>query len=197
MEYLGRELWRAEERFFVHPFDHPDVWAGHGTCGLEILEDLPDVRMVLVPVGGGGLIAGVASAVKALAPEVRVIGVQAAAVAPWVEALSKGRPGRVASPGPTIADGINVPTVFPGTWSVAGKLLDGCVAVTEAEIRQAMRLLAAGNRVVAEGAGAVSVAAALKADGGDVARGAAVAVVSGGNLDPTLLAEVLAGSGQA
>lgn len=191
MEYLAAEGWREESRFFVHPFDHPDVWAGHGTCGLEVLEQLPGVKAVVVPIGGGGLVSGVAAAVKELAPDVKVVGAQAAAVAPWVEAVRRGEPYRVENPGTTIADGINVNSVFPGTWAAAGKLIDGCVAVTEDEIRQAIRLLAAGNRVVAEGAGAVSLAAALGRELAGLPQ-PVVAIVSGGNLDPALLAGILA-----
>lgn len=189
-EYIEKELWREETRFFVHPFGHPDVWAGHGTCALEILEDLPDVRVILVPIGGGGLITGVGAAVKALAPHVRVIGVQAAAIAPWPEAIRRRQPCSVAMTQPTIADGIEVPAVYPVVWDVAKDLIDGCLTVSEAEIKQAMRLLAVHNRVVAEGAGAVTTAAALKLD---VSEGPVAAIITGGNIAPSLLAGVLAG----
>lgn len=189
LDYVVNERWREEkERLFVHPFDHPQVWAGHGTCGLEILEELPSVRTVLVPIGGGGLVAGVANAVKALAPGARVIGVQAAATAPWPEALRRGDMYRVPDPQPTIADGIALPAMFAGPWQAARDRLDGCITVTEDDIRTAIRLLATRNSIVAEGAGAAATAAALKLTPAD---GPVAAVVSGGNIDPSLLASVL------
>jgi threonine dehydratase len=182
-----RELLRKESRVFIHPFLDPDVWAGHGTLAVEVLEDLPDLRTLLVPIGGGGLIIGVAGAVKALAPHVKVIGVQPAACPSWAETIRRNEPCSF-DVQPTIADAIQVPVVLESVWSVARDLVDGCITVTEAEIRSAMRLLAIHNRVVAEGAGAVATAAALKLD---ESEGPVVAIVSGGNMHPTVLAEVL------
>jgi threonine dehydratase len=187
-DYLTNERWRAESRFFVHPFDHPDIWAGTGTCGLEVLEDLPGVRTVLVPIGGGGLVAGVTLAIKALAPHVRVLGVQAAARAPWPEALRRGELYRIPDPKPTIADGIPLPMTFKGTFFAVKDLLDGCLTVEEDEIRSAIRLLALQAKVVAEGAGAAATAAALRLA---PEEGPVVAIVSGGNIDAPLLSAVL------
>ncbi|MGQ9365881.1 pyridoxal-phosphate dependent enzyme [Azospirillum sp. A39] len=164
---------------FVHPYDDPDVIAGQGTIGLEILEDRPDADTVVVPVGGGGLLAGVAAAVKARRPSLRVVGVRHA----------RFRPGG-AGLGPTLADGIAVAALGKLACAAAESLVDELVHVEEAEIAHAVRTLHQAVGVVAEGAGAAAVAALLAGRVPGARR--AVAVLSGRNIDDGVLARVLA-----
>jgi len=177
---------------FVHPFDDLDVIAGQGTLGLELLEDVPDLARVLVPVGGGGLASGIGIALRRAAVDVELVGVQARACAPYVEALAgRGAPaGMALAPGATIADGIAIKR--PGTLTLAllRELLDGIETVTEDEIADAMVFLAERAKLVAEGAGAVAVAALLSGRLAPVG-GTTVAIVSGGNVDGGLLASLL------
>ena len=172
---------------FVHPFDDPDVVAGQGTVGLELLEDVEDLAKVVVPLGGGGLASGVAIAVKSARPGVEVVGVQADACAAFAESLRRGEPVGVSS-SLTIADGIAVKRPGELTLGLVRHWLDDVVAVGEDEVAEAMVLLMERSKLVVEGAGAVGVAALL---GGLVApapRGTTVVVLSGGNVDPGLLA---------
>jgi threonine dehydratase len=182
---------RADEAgmAFVHPFDHPDVVAGQGTLGLELLEDLPDLARVIVPVGGGGLASGVAIAVKSARPEVEVIGVQVETVAAFPASLSRGEPVAVPS-ALTIADGIAVKRPGELTLGLVERWLDDVVVVPEDDVAEAMVLLMEKAKLVVEGAGAVGVSALL---GGQVAAapaGATVVVLSGGNVDAGLLASI-------
>lgn len=174
---------------FIHPVTNPDVMAGNGTIGLEILEDLPDVDAVAVPYGGGGLSCGIASALRALKPDTRVYAVEVETAAPLAASLQAGAPVEVAYK-PSFVDGIGGKSVLPAMWRLARELLDGSLVVSLDEARAAIRLLAERGRVIAEGAGAASVAAALagRAGGGKV-----VCVVSGGNIDRDVLAGILAG----
>ena len=172
---------------FVHPFDDPDVVAGQGTVGLELLEDVEDLAKVVVPLGGGGLASGVAIAVKSARPGVEVVGVQADACAAFAESLRRGEPVGVSS-SLTIADGIAVKRPGELTLGLVRHWLDDVVAVGEDEVAEAMVMLMERSKLVVEGAGAVGVAALL---GGLVApapRGTTVVVLSGGNVDPGLLA---------
>jgi len=177
----------------VHPFDDLDVIAGQGTLGLELLEDVPDLARVLVPVGGGGLASGVGVALRRSRPDVELIGVQARACAPYAEAL-KPDGGSSANAeiavGATIADGIAIKRPGKLTLPLLRELLSGLVTVTEDEIADAMVFLAERAKLVSEGAGAVSVAALIS---GRVAplEGTTVAIVSGGNVDSGLLAGLL------
>jgi threonine dehydratase len=177
----------------VHPFDDLDVIAGQGTLGLELLEDVPDLARVLVPVGGGGLASGVGIALRRSRPDVELIGVQARACAPYAEAL-KPDGGSSANAeiavGATIADGIAIKRPGKLTLPLLRELLSGLVTVTEDEIADAMVFLAERAKLVSEGAGAVSVAALIS---GRVAplEGTTVAIVSGGNVDSGLLAGLL------
>jgi threonine dehydratase len=176
---------------FVHPFDDPLVVAGQGGVGLELIEDVPDLARVLVPLGGGGLASGLAIAVKSALPGVQVIGVQAAACAPFVDALRPGAP----APGPapaveTIADGIAVKRPGTLTLPLVARWLDGVVAVDEEAIAQAMILLLERAKLVVEGAGAVGVAALLAGIVEPAPRGVTAVVLSGGNVDPRLLAAI-------
>jgi threonine dehydratase len=175
------------EGAFVHAFDDDRVMAGNGTIGLELLEDLPDVETVLVPWGGGGLSCGIASAVKALRPSCRVLAVEVETGAPLTASLAAGEPLTV-DYRPSFVDGIGSKTVFASMLRRAQDLLDGTVVVTLDEVAAAVRVLAARAHVVAEGAGAAPVAAALS---GRAGSGAVACVVSGGNLDRKTLVEIL------
>lgn len=168
---------------FVHPFDDPVGLAGAGTVGLEILEQAPDVECVVVPIGGGGLMAGVVCAVKALRPQCRVVGVELAAGPGMTPALAAGKPVPVARPA-TIADGLTPPFVGALPLEIARESLDELVLVTEEEIIEAMRLLFVRAKLYVEGSGAAATAA-LIAGKVQVRNGArVVAIVSGGNVDP-------------
>jgi threonine dehydratase len=174
---------------FVHAFSDPAVMAGNGTIALEILEDLPDVDAVVIPYGGGGLTCGIASGLRALAPECKVYACEVATAAPLAASLAAGKPTRVDYE-PSFVDGIGAPEVFPEMFELTRELVDGSLVADLDEVTAAVRLLAERARVVAEGAGATPVAAALagKAGGGKV-----VCVVSGGNIDAAKLAAILAG----
>lgn len=168
---------------FVHPFDDPVGLAGAGTVGLEIVAQAPDVECVIVPIGGGGLMAGVTCAVKALHPRCRVVGVELAAGPGMTPALAAGKPMPVTRP-PTLADGLTPPFVGTLPLEVAQQALDELVLVTEAEIEEAMRALLVRAKLYVEGSGAAA-AAALLAGKVKLREGAkVVAIVSGGNVDP-------------
>lgn len=174
---------------FVHPFDDPKVIAGQGTIGLEILKEMDDADAVIVPVGGGGLISGVALAIKTLCPTVKVYGVQAAGAASMAASLHDGRIERLASV-QTIADGIAVKEPGVNTFALCNRYVDEVVTVTDDEIAAAILALIEQQKIVSEGAGAVSVAAAmfgkLPINGKKV-----VCLVSGGNIDVTILSRVI------
>jgi threonine dehydratase len=177
------------EGTFVHPFDDHQFIAGHATMGLEILEDAPDVAAVVASIGGGGLITGVASAAKALKPEVRIWGVEPETAAPMALSLAKGGPQAFKDWEASFVDGAGGQSVFPRMWERMRPLVDGSVVVSLEETRRAMRLLAEKARVIAEGAGAMPVAAALT---GAVGQGPIVAIISGGNIDLAKFAELIA-----
>jgi threonine dehydratase len=176
----------------VPPFDHPDVVAGQGTVGLEIVADLPDVDTVLVPVGGGGLISGIAVAVKALAPDARVIGCEPALAGGAAESLRTGRLTAWADEdtGRTSADGLRSPALGILNWELISRLVDDIVTVDEPVIRSATRELVARSRLVVEPSGAVTLAA-LRQHPSALGGGRIVAVVSGGNIDPAVLRDLL------
>ena len=168
---------------FVHPFDDPNGLAGAGTLGLEIAEQVPEVECVVVPIGGGGLMAGVASAIKGLKPRCQVVGVELAAGPGMIPALAAGKP--VASPRPaTLADGLTPPFVGALPLEVAREALDDIALVTEEEIQEAMRMLLLRAKLYVEGAGAAATAALLAGKVKAQASGLVVSVVSGGNVDP-------------
>ncbi len=181
---------RAKEEglIFAHPFNDPYVIAGQGTIGLEILEQVPDVEQIVVPIGGGGLISGVAAAVKAMRPNVKVIGVQASAVPSMFVSQRNGEITTVRD-GATIADGIHVLTPGDLTFRMVRDLVDDIVTVSEDEIAAAIIALMEGPKTVAEGAGATSVAAYLF-DRVDTTKNT-VALVSGGNVDITTLSRII------
>jgi threonine dehydratase len=179
----GRE---GVEGFFVHPSDDELVMAGNGTIGLELCEQLDSFDAVYVPWGGGGLAIGIASAVKALRPEVRVISVEPACAAPLAASFAAGKPVEVDYE-PSFVDGAGGPSLLPGTWERARELIDEALAVPLDETAEAVRLLASRARVVAEGAGALAPAAARSRGG------RSICIVSGGNVDAAILTRLLAG----
>ena len=176
--------------YFIHPVTDPAVMAGNGTIGLEILADLPDVDAIVIPYGGGGLSSGIASAVRALKPATRIYAAEVETAAPLAASLRAGRPVEVDYK-PSFVDGIGGKSVLPEIWERVSALLDGSLVVSLEEIRAAIRLLAERQRVIAEGAGAASVAAALA---GLAGAGKVVCVVSGGNIQFDVLAEILSES---
>jgi threonine dehydratase len=174
---------------FIHPVADRDVMAGNGTIGLEILEDLPNVDTVLVPFGGGGLVSGIATAVRALRPNARVYACEVETSTPLSAALAAGHPV-VVERTPSFVDGIGGRGVLEEMWPIVSGLVNGALVATLAETRAAIRLLVERTRVVAEGAGAVPVAAALS---GRAGAGTIVCVVSGGNIDTKTLIDILSG----
>ena len=205
IERLGAEVirepferwWRVleEHRYagldglFIHPVSDPAVIAGNGTIALEILEDLADVDSVLVPFGGGGLSSGIAAGVRALAPRTKVFACEVETAAPLAAALAAGAPQPSAYT-PSFVDGIGGRGVLAEMWPLVSSLLDGSIVVTLAGIAGAIRLLAEQQRVIAEGAGAASLAAALS---GRAPGRRIVCIVSGGNIDAAKLATILGG----
>lgn len=184
----AQEYARETGAVFIHPFDHPDVIAGQGTVGLEILEQCPEVRTVVVGIGGGGLAAGIALAVKSLRPDVEVIGVQAAAAAAYPPSLRAGHPVSVPA-GQTMADGIKVGRPGDLPFRLIEELVDDVRTVTEDELSSALLLCLERAKMVVEPAGASPVAALLSDPG--AFRGPVVAVLSGGNVDPVLMQRIL------
>ena len=172
---------------FIHAFDDIDVMAGNGTIGLEIVEDLPDVDAVVVPWGGGGLACGIAAAIRALKPSVKIYAAEAATAAPLTASLAAGSPQTVDYQ-PSFVDGIGAKSVFPQMLERAQALLDGSLVAELDAIADALRLLVERNRVIAEGAGATPVACALS---GQAGTGKTVCVVSGGNIDFEKLCGIL------
>ena len=173
---------------FVHPFDHRDIVAGQGTLGLEVLEQCPEVKTLLVCTGGGGLLAGVAVAVKALRPDVRVIGVQAELAAAYPASLAEGRPVPLASMA-TMADGIAVGCPGEVPFEIIRRLVDDIVTVSEESLSRALLMCLERAKLVVEPAGAAAVAALM--DDPEAFEPPVVAVLSGGNIDPLLLMRVL------
>ena len=188
--------WRAmEERefpgvqgTFIHPFDDHDFVAGNATLGLEILEDLPQVKTVIAAIGGGGLISGIGSAIRQLAPKVRILGAEPETAAPGALSFEKNSPQVFSDWQASFVDGAGGKSIFPRMWERMQGIVDGSVVVSLDEVRRAMRLVAEKVRVITEGAGALAVAAALSGRAGE---GPIVAVVSGGNVDLKKFAELI------
>jgi threonine dehydratase len=183
-QWMALEGWNKEPEAFIHPFADPEVMAGHGGLALELLDDVPGLARVLVPVGGGGLVGGIASAIKAIRPGVEVIGVQSDGYPLWTRSLEAGGP--VAIKPDTIADGTTAP-FDPQMFELLKVCVDRWLTVPEPRLRTAIPELAAAAKVVAEGAGALTYAALEQLEPGPTT----VAVVSGGNIDPRLLADLL------
>ena len=171
----------------VHPFDHPDVLRGQGTVGLEVLEQVPDVATVVVAAGGGGLISGVAAVVRALKPQVKIVGVQAEQAAAWPGSLKAGRPVRLRSMS-TLADGIAVGEPSALTYRHVAELVDEIVTVSEDQLSQAMLLCLERAKLVVEPAGVAAVAAIMAHP--EIFEPPVVAILSGGNIDPLVLLHV-------
>ncbi len=208
MKALGAKLvlvsysdaWKAMEQraypgvegTFIHPFDDHNFIAGHGTMGLEILEDAPQTAAVIAGIGGGGLVTGLASALKALKPQIKVFGAEPETAAPAARSFASG----TAQPFPeweaSFVDGAGGKSVFPRMWERMRPLVEGSIVVSLEQTRQAMRLMAEKSRVISEGAGALSLAAALT---GQAGRGPIVAIVSGGNVDLKKYCEILESAG--
>jgi threonine dehydratase len=177
---LGDREFPGANGTFVHPFDDQNFIAGHATMGLEIFEDAPDTVAVIAAIGGGGLITGVGSALKALSPHIKVWGAEPETAAPLALSISKSSPQVFKDWKPSFVDGAGGKSVFPRMWERMLPLVDGCIVVTLDETRRAMRLMAEKARIIAEGAGALPLAAALT---GKAGQGPIVAIVSGGNVD--------------
>jgi threonine dehydratase len=174
---------------FVHPFDDHNFIAGHGTMGLEILEDAPDTVAVIASIGGGGLITGVGSAIKALKPEIKIWGAEPETAAPAALSFAKGSPQEFKDWKASFVDGAGGRSVFPRMWERMKPIVDGYIVVSLEETKKAMRLMAEKARIISEGAGALPLAAALT---GKAGPGPIVCVVSGGNLDLKKFCELIA-----
>ena len=186
---LEERHFEGVEGLFVHPFENEDVMAGNGTIGLEILEDLPDPDAVLIPWGGGGLTVGIASAIKAQRPGVKIYAVEPETAAPLNASLAAGSSQEIEYRH-SFVDGAGGRALLPKMWALAEPLLDGAFSVSLEETAAAIRMLAERIRVIAEGAGALAPAAALSGKAGE---GKVVCIVSGGNIDFSTLSEILAG----
>ncbi|MCX4818992.1 threonine ammonia-lyase [Streptomyces sp. NBC_01142] len=184
----AQEYARETGAVFIHPFDHPDIIAGQGTVGLEILEQCPEVRTIVIGIGGGGLAAGIAVAVKALRPDVKLIGVQAEGAAAYPPSLSAGYPVTIESPS-TMADGIKVGRPGDVPFKIIGDLVDEVRTVSEDALSSALLLCLERAKLVVEPAGASPVAALLSDP--RAFEGPVVALLSGGNVDPLLMQRIL------
>jgi threonine dehydratase len=177
---LEERAYPGVEGTFIHPFDDQNFIAGHATMGLEILEDLPETTAVIAGIGGGGLIVGVGSAIKAMKPDTTIWGAEPETAAPAALSFAEGSPQVFQAWQATFVDGAGGQSVFPRMWQRMQPVVDGYIVVSLEEIKRAMRLMAEKARVIAEGAGALPLAAALT---GKAGRGPIVAIVSGGNID--------------
>ena len=185
---LDERSFPGVEGTFVHPFDDHNFIAGHATMGLEILEDAPDTVAVIAAIGGGGLITGVGSAIKALKPEIQVWGAEPETAAPAALSFSMGSPQVFTEWKPSFVDGAGGQSVFPRMWQRMQPVVDGYIVVSLDETKRAMRLMAEKARVISEGAGALPLAAALT---GKAGQGPIVAIVSGGNIDLKKFSELI------
>ena len=185
---LEERSFSGVEGTFVHPFDDHNFIAGHATMGLEIFEDAPDTAAVIAAIGGGGLITGVGSALKALNPEIKVWGSEPETAAPAALSFALGSPQEFKDWKASFVDGAGGQSVFPRMWERMKPVVDGFIVVSLDETKKAMRLMAEKARVIAEGAGALSVAAALT---GKAGQGPIVAIVSGGNVDLKKFCELI------
>jgi threonine dehydratase len=188
-EHAARAYATRQDGLYISPYNHPDVIAGAGTVGLEVIEACPDLATVFVPLGGGGLASGVGLALRAAAPHARVVGVEAAASTPFTTGLARGAITTI-EPGPTLADGL-AGNLEPGslTFPLVQRVVDEVVIVSEDELRSAMRSMAAEEHLIVEGAAAVAVSAVASRRG--VTAGPAVALVTGANIDLEKLVEAL------
>jgi threonine dehydratase len=186
---LEERSFPGAEGTFIHPFDDDNFIAGHGTMGLEILEDAPDTAAVIASIGGGGLITGVGSAIKALKPEIKIFGVEPETAAPAALSFKMGSPQVFKEWSASFVDGAGGQSTFPRMWERMKPVVNDYLVVSLQETRQAMRLMAEKTRVISEGAGALPLAAALT---GKAGKGPIVAIVSGGNIDLNKFCELIA-----
>ena len=186
---LDERSFPGVEGTFVHPFDDDNFIAGHATMGLEILEDAPDTVAVIASIGGGGLITGVGSAIKALRPEIKIWGAEPETAAPAALSFEKGSPQVFKDWKQSFVDGAGGQSVFPRMWERMKPIVDGYIVVTLEETKKAMRLMAEKARIISEGAGALPLAAVLT---GKAGQGPIVAIVSGGNIDLKKFSELIA-----
>lgn len=192
------EAWKAAEAHafegldgtFIHPFDNHDFIAGHGTMGLEILEDAPDVKTVIAAIGGGGLVTGIGSAIKALKPDVRIIGSEPETAAPLAFSLREGAPSKFPGWQASFVDGAGGQSVTERMWERMRPVVDDAIVVSLDQVSNAMQLIAEKARVISEGAGALALAAALTGKAGEEPI---VCIVSGGNIDLARFAELVSG----
>ena len=189
---LDERAFPGAEGTFIHPFDDDNFITGHATMGLEILEDAPDTAAVIASIGGGGLITGVGSAIKALKPEIKIFGVEPETAAPATLSFEKGSPQAFPDWKASFVDGAGGQSMFPRMWERMKPVVDGCLVVSLEETKNAMRLMAEKARVISEGAGALPLAAALT---GKAGKGPIVAIVSGGNIDLNKFCELIAQGG--
>jgi len=173
---------------FIHPVYNRDIWAGHGTIALEILEDLSDVDAIIVPYGGGGLFCGISSVIHELKPDTKLFVSEAETAAPVTAALAAGRPKKIVKK-PAPFHCVGGPSVLAPMWPLVSRFLEGAIVVTLAEVAEALRLMAEKNHVIAEGSGALPVAAAMT---GKAGSGKVVCVVTGGNIDTDIFLKILA-----
>jgi threonine dehydratase len=189
---LDERSFPGAEGTFIHPFDDDNFIAGHGTMGVEILEDLPDAAVVIASIGGGGLITGVGSAIKTLKPGIKVFGVEPETAAPAALSFEKGSPQVFMNWKASFVDGAGGQSMFPRMWERMKPVVDGCLVVSLEDTKKAMRLMAEKARIISEGAGALPVAAALT---GKAGVGPIVAIVSGGNIDLSKFCELISHGG--
>ena len=185
--FLKEHLWEGEPYAFIHPWTNRDVMIGHGSIGLEIMSDLPEVDTVYVPVGGGGLISGVGNALKAMKPAVRVIAVEPEGCPALHESFRQGKPASVECR--TICDGVAVPYITDELYPILRDVVDDVVLVSEQAVKETIKRLALGNRMIVEGSAALPVAAAFGTP--EEQRGVAVCVVTGGSIDTAKLLKIL------
>ena len=186
---LDERSFPGAEGTFIHPFDDDNFIAGHGTMGLEILEDAPDTAAVIASIGGGGLITGVGSAIKTLKPDIKVFGAEPETAAPAALSFERGSPQVFTNWKASFVDGAGGQSMFPRMWERMKAVVDGYLVVTLEETKNAMRLMAEKARIISEGAGALPLAAALS---GKAGKGPIVAIVSGGNIDLNKFCELMA-----
>jgi threonine dehydratase len=186
---LEERSFPGAEGTFIHPFDDDNFIAGHGTMGLEILEDVPNATAVIASIGGGGLITGVGSAIKALKPDTKIFGVEPETAAPAALSFREGSPQIFKDWRASFVDGAGGQSMFPRMWERMRPVVDDYFVVTLEETKKAMRLMAEKTRVISEGAGALPLAAALS---GKAGKGPIVAIVSGGNIDLNKFCELIA-----
>ena len=186
---LDDRAFPGAEGTFVHPFDDDNFIAGHGTMGFEILEDAPDTKAIIASIGGGGLITGVASAIKAIKPELKIFGAEPETAAPAALSFEKNSPQVFKNWKASFVDGAGGQSMFPRMWERMRPLVDDYIVVTLEETKKAMRIMAEKARVISEGAGALPLAAALT---GKAGKGPIVAIVSGGNIDIKKFFELIA-----